>query len=121
MQKTLSGRVGIFFVAKGKLLLHTCSVDEGLPYGDFINYPKSHDEVWERRYQHRYHVDFDYFPRGRIVFNCVMNAYMIFYDTCVAEITHELSQRYAKLDVKCSHDEHYQCHECNSEYENIFR
>ena len=38
--------VGIFFVVKGNLLLHNCSLDKAEKYGDFLNYPKSHMEIW---------------------------------------------------------------------------
>ena len=61
--------VGIFFVVKGNLLLHNCSLDNAEKYGDFLNYPKSHMEIWDEYYYSKYKVDFDYYPRGRIIYN----------------------------------------------------
>ena len=76
---SLIGCVGIFFFADGNLLLHTCPFSDALPYGDFLNYPLSHDDVWIKRYQAQYKVDFDYWPRGRIIYNTKENAYTVFY------------------------------------------
>ena len=49
--------------------MHKCENGEAEKYGDFLNYPKSHMEIWDKYYYSKYHVDFDYFPRGRVVYN----------------------------------------------------
>ena len=79
---SLEGFVGLFFVTSDGLLLHTCTIENGEPYGDFVNYPESHDAVWQREYLRKYHVDYDFFPRGRIIFNRVTDVYKLFYDLC---------------------------------------
>lgn len=113
---SLDGQIGLFFVAKDKLLLHTCLLDEGEPYGDFINYPDSHDAVWQREYHRKYCVDFDYFPRGRMIYNRMTGVYLLYHDPCAAAEAEALRGRYP--DGKCvvAFDEHYQCHRCNSGY-----
>ena len=59
--------VGIFFVVDNMFLIHKCSLDEAEKYGDFLIYPKSHMEIWDKHYYYKYKVDFDYYPRGTIV------------------------------------------------------
>ena len=113
---SLEGFVGLFFVASDGLLLHTYPIENGERYGDFVNYPESHDAVWQREYLHKYHVDYDFFPRGRIIFNRVTNVYKLFYDSCADAETNELSMRYPEGRYELHLDEHYQCHKCNRPY-----
>lgn len=113
---SLIGRVGIFFFADGNLLLHTCPLADALPYGDFLNYPLSHDDVWIKHYQAQYKVDFDYWPRGRIIYNTKENAYTVFYDSCMAQQIPLLVQSCGDQKVVLKRDEHYQCHMCNPFY-----
>ena len=112
----LDGVIGLFFVVNGKLLLHTCHLDDGEPYGDFINYPESHDAIWQRKYAHSYGVDFDYFPRGRIIYNRIENVYLLYHDPCVASEAEYLHGRYLQGICIIELDEHYQCHKCNKHY-----
>lgn len=116
MDASLDGLVGIYFIANDALLLHTCSLEDGEAYGDFINYPDSHDTIWQRDYYRRYHFDFDYFPRGRIIYNKLKNRYMLFYDACVISEAETLRNRYPKGKCIVELDEHYQCHMCNNNY-----
>ena len=113
---SLDGWVGIFFAAKDELLLHTCPVEEGEPYGDFVNFPESHDTVWQREYARKYGVDFDYFPRGRIIYNKNADTYKLFYDSCARLEANDLLSRYQQGQCEVYLDEHYQCYKCNKEY-----
>lgn len=113
---SLIGRVGIFFLANGGLLLHTCPFVEALSYGDFLNYPFSHDDVWMKHYQAVYKVDFDYWPRGRIIYNTKTGVYTVFYDSCMAKQISPLVQSLGNQKVVLKKDEHYQCHQCNPHY-----
>ena len=116
---SLDGRVGLFFVVNGLLLLHTCTFEEAESNGDFLNYPDSHDNIWQNNYTHIYQVDFDYCPRGRIVYNRVKNHYLLYHDNCIADDAESLQRRYP--DGKCTLmlDEHYQCRKCNENYVDI--
>ena len=103
--------VGLFFVVRDKLLLHKVQLEDAEKYGDFLNYPESHFDIWEKNYEKLYHVDFDYFPRGRIVYNTKENTFYIYYDKCLEGKLDELIQ-----DFEGENDFHYQCHKCNKNY-----
>ena len=113
---SLNGFIGLFFVANGELLLHICALPNGEPYGDFINYPESHDTVWQREYYLKYRVDYDFFPRGRIIYNSMTGVYLLYHDSCAAAEAEALRGRYPERKCVVSLDEHYQCHKCNSDY-----
>ena len=113
---SLEARIGLFFVMNGKLLLHTCPLADGELYGDFINYLESHDAVWRRVYYRKYRVDFDYFPRGRIIFNRATKLYLLYHDPCIANEAEALRGRFPEGKCVIGLDEHYQCHKCNRGY-----
>ena len=113
---SLKGKVGLFFLADGKLLLHTCPLADAQPYSDFLNYPYSHDAIWRKHYQHTYHVDFDYWPRGRIIYCTATRTYSLFYDVCMVDAAKEMVKAFGDEKVQMMRDEHYQCHTCNDDY-----
>jgi len=115
-ERPLKGQVGLFFVVEGKLLLHACDLADGEKCGYFINYPESHNDVWEREYYPKYLVDFDYFPRGRIIFNRKTGLYLLYHDVCVTVEASGLRGRYPEEECDLVLDEHYQCHQCNRHY-----
>lgn len=115
----LQNRVGMFFCVKGKLLLYTCTFDEAVPYGDFLNYPLSHDAIWSKYHQKENCVDFDYWPRGRLIYNRTENRFLLYYDTCAELQARELMKMFDDANVSLERDEHYQCHGCNPAYANI--
>ena len=39
--------VNIFFKVNNEFLIHKCENDQADKYGDFLNYPKSHMEIWD--------------------------------------------------------------------------
>ncbi len=108
--------VGIFFVVNKQLLLHSCNLSEAEKYGYFLNYPKSHMEIWNKYYHQKYHVDFDYYPRGRIIYNTKEKIYYIYYDKCLENDIKNLDIIPTDHDVKLLKDFHYQCHKCNKNY-----
>jgi len=110
------GDVGIFFIVDKSLLLYTCTLSEAEKGGDFLNYPESHDDCWRRNYYNEYNVDYDYFPRGRIVFNLKSKLFIIYHDICVTNEIKNLYKNYAKARYELALDEHYQCHMCNLIY-----
>lgn len=103
-------------IVNGELLFHICNVVDGEPYVDFVNYPESHDGVWQREYYQKYRVDFDYFPRGRIIFNKAKGVYLIYHDPCIATEAEKLRGHYSDGKCEVGLDEHYQCHRCNKNY-----
>ncbi len=108
--------VGLFFVVNNKVLLHKCELSEAEKYGDFLNYPESHMQIWDKLYYKKYKVDFDYFPRGRIIYNIKDETYYIYYDKCIEENIKELNIIPQNENYKLLRDFHYQCHKCNKNY-----
>ena len=108
--------VGIFFVVNNQVLIHNCELSEAEKYGDFLNYPESHMEIWDKYYYKKYKVDFDYFPRGRIIYNLKEKTYYIYYDKCLENDIKNLNIIPENENVKLLKDFHYQCHKCNKNY-----
>ena len=117
----LMGDVGLFFYINGHFLVHGCDLQEAEKYGKFKIYQGSHFEVWDKCYVKTYHVDYDYYPRGRIVYDTEIEKYFVYRDACIPEeeickfIEDRVGENYVLLL-----DEHYQCHGCNQVYVNLF-
>ena len=107
--------VNIFFKVNNEFLIHKCENDQADKYGDFLNYPKSHMEIWDEFYYGKYNVDFDFFPRGRVVYNVKEKCYYIYHDKCITDLT-EILKNYENEEYKVCTDYHYQCHKCNLNY-----
>ena len=108
--------VCLFFYIHGQFVLHGCSLEEAEHYGDFLIYPESHFEVWEKNYAKKYGVDFDFFPRGRVAYRKIDQTYLLYYDRCIGENIHTLIDAHYENGVLLGYDEHYQCHKCNRNY-----
>lgn len=113
-------QVGLFFDIKGNLFFAGCSLAEAETYGDFLVFPKSHMEVWDtigsmgtvdgRK------VDFDYYPRGRIVYRKTDDVFILYYDACLENKLDGLIETYAGCNLRMELEEHYRCHNCNDFY-----
>jgi hypothetical protein len=112
---SLEGRVGLFFVAD-TLLLYVCALEQAETYGDFLIFPGSHAELWEREHQSSYGVDYDFYPRGRFAFNTKRGVYLLYHDRCIARAAKELRGRFPEGTCRLALDEHYQCAACNPRY-----
>lgn len=109
-------RVCLFFYVQGEFFIHGCSLEEAENYGDFLVYPDSHFEIWDKFYYEKYGVDFDFFPRGRIAYNKREKKFILYYDACIDEaIDKFVGANYEELPL-VEHDEHYQCYKCNKSY-----
>lgn len=107
--------VNLFFKVNNKFLIHKCENKDAEKYGDFLNYPKSHFEIWKKYYESKYYVDFDYFPRGRVVYNIKEDCYYIYHDKCIIDLS-EIIKEYSNTNYKICLDFHYQCKKCNKNY-----
>lgn len=114
--ESLDGQVGLFFTVGRQILIYACPLARAGRYGDFLNYPLSHDAVWEKTLRLRYNVDFDYYPRGRIVYNVPNDRYTIYHDRCCEKAARLIGGRYPYAKVAYALDEHYQCRSCNPLY-----
>lgn len=112
--------IGLFFYVEGKLLAHQVAPAQVEIYGDFLTSSISHDTVWHQGVGINLPVDFDYFPRGRVVYNRKERKYIVYIDRCLnmPERIAEILKAFGLTD--CQHtiafDEHYQCHRCNKDY-----
>ena len=103
--------VGIFFVVNDKILLHRCPLDEARKNGDLLVYPYSHKETWNKFYINKlYDVDFDFFPRGRIIYKPNDNTFTIYYDKCLEGKLTELTQELSGENLLYNIDENYISH-----------
>ena len=116
--KPKSSQIGpaLFFCVNGELLFHGCSLDEAESYGIFLNCPHSHYDIWNIYYESKYDVEFDYFPRGRVVYRGSDDTYLIYYDKCMEPYIDSVTIKYAGKKIELGYDEHYQCHICNNNY-----
>lgn len=121
-------QVGLFFYITdkhidGKFAFYGCRLIKAESYGDFFVYPKGHDEIWNKVVKYlnfnqniKQDVDYDYYPRGRVVYRKSDDTFVIYYDKCLEKEIHRLTDVYKGQKVLLSLDEHYCCHECNPMY-----
>lgn len=75
-------KVGAFFIVNGDILSNEVDVRDGESYGDFVNY-SSHWDLWraaQRYYPVLRKIEYDTFPRGRVVYNSKIKKYIIYID-----------------------------------------
>lgn len=115
--------VGLFFYVNDNFAVASCKLYEAEDYGDFLVFPKSHYDVWNgyrylkfRNLKTRDEVDFDYYPRGRVVYRKSDDTFIIYYDKCVADKIRRITNAYEGHRYILELDEHYCCHECNPDY-----
>ena len=116
--KTENPQIGpaLFFCVDGELLFHGCSMEEAEEYGIFLNYPHSHYDIWNDNYEQKYNVDFDYYPRGRIIYRKTDDTFLIYYDKCMEAYLGKIAEKFKNKRYELNLDEHSQCHICNKEY-----
>lgn len=76
-------KVGAFFIVNGDILSNEIDVRDGESYGDFVNY-SSHWDLWraaQRQYPDLKSIEYDTFPRGRVVYNKATHKYIIYLDS----------------------------------------
>lgn len=83
-------------------------------YGDYLQIDKDHFNVWNRysRYTDTPNVEYDYYPRGRVLFNTALHKFVVVTDPKIAEdprIREELLDWYhLPATTMFRTDEHYQ-------------
>ena len=76
------GKVGAFYFLGDHILSNAADVRDAEEYGGFVNY-SSHWDLWSaflRKYPDYKYLDYDYFPRGRIVFDKNIHKYILYID-----------------------------------------
>ena len=117
-------KVGIYFKMPEGFLIDAVQVDAGEAYGEAIGYSGHYDfheylrpsDSLERRFKA---LDYDYYPRGRVVFFPVRNAVTLYVDPCLT--TDDINQVKTLFslegqEIEIMDDEHYRCAKCNKHY-----
>lgn len=115
--------VGLFFIIDGEIYADAYELEEVEPVNGLLDGYGSHYEYWEALtpfYAEFQGHDYDYYPRGRVIFNANSQRYKIILDTCIQDPSHirKIADTFNLREQAYSieSDEHYQCHSCNSEY-----
>ena len=117
-------KVGPFFWIQGKLIAYPDSIEDGLELcpgkvdgkaGHYTEYQKL-----PQRFEH----DYDYWPRGRVVFDKTKNRAIVYLDRCIKsdeDVHKAIVQAYALDPQRTSWrlEGHYQCHCCNKGYSDL--
>ena len=98
------------------------ALSDGVYFGDFGQLNYDHFDRWET-WKNEYRlpdVEYDYYPRGRVMFNAKIHKYVVICDPCIAndvDLRKSLCYEYG-LDprkVVWDTDEHYECNKCRVE------
>ena len=117
-------KVGIFFKIENEFLSDSVPVADGEPYGDAIqhggHYEFHETLVPKTSLEHRFKShDYDYYPRGRVVFFPAGNTFRLYADHCLtSDDLRQLVALFELSEVKTetAKDEHYRCARCNRGY-----
>ena len=125
----MTGSVGIFWGipepdGSWSILIDATSLAEAEPYGDFLTHPRGHYEVWTQWQKTRTAPDvngfilqtiadheYEFFPRGRIVYNTGTGGFILYadrrlqQDATIARIASEFELAAGTYTVRS--DEHY--------------
>jgi len=117
-------KVGIFFKVSNEFLLDAVPVEAAEPYGEALQFGGHYDYhellrpalQLERSFKAH---DYDYFPRGRVVFFPKRNTFALYTDPCLTP--DDISRLIKLFDIEgqateVAGDEHYRCAKCNKSY-----
>lgn len=81
--------VGIFFMVGSELITDLVPMHQGEPYADAIQYGGHYDfherMVPAKPYEFVFKAhEYDYYPRGRVVFFPIQNSYVLYRDPCLS-------------------------------------
>ena len=121
--------VGIIYFINGELYIDGTPVREAEHYGEFLIHSKDHYTYWEEELSSSrspIHLlaknkDYDYYPRGRVVYNTVGDRIFVYLDRCIINDEESVKKilsmmHLPKTKSEISGDEHYQCAKCNRNY-----
>ena len=113
-------QVGIFYVIKSDLYSDTTPTREAEDFGDFKTHPIDHYKYWNLldRVIIKSDEEYDFYPRGRVVYNKVEDHYFLYIDKCLIKnkkIVNRIVREFHLPTDKYSleDDYHYVCHTCS--------
>ena len=113
-------RIGIFFVVDGVLISDSLSVEQCPQYEDYANHG-AHYDYWSElepttitESAFKSHA-YDYYPRGRVVFDVKHQQAKLYVDHCIdaAKLVAISAAFELPNNARISYEEHYQCYHCN--------
>jgi hypothetical protein len=119
--------VGIFFRVGEAWIVDAVAVRDGDPYGDAVQHGGHHD-YWEAllprtRAERRFKAhDYDYYPRGRVVYYPTAQTYRVYVDNCLTaaerrEVLAAFGLAAESVEVEGNDDgTHYVCARCSPGY-----
>lgn len=112
-------RLGIFWLVDGTLLIDSAPLSECEHYGDHLNYPGSHIEVWERwKHVGNFAAESEYekFARGRVMCETKANKFTLLADCCILKRKDLIAKIKKQLclpkETLLGTDPHYRCFDC---------
>lgn len=124
MANKLYTKVGIFWRVDSIIVSDTVSLKQGESYGGAVQHGGHYDfhESLEPANPHEYRLkahDYDYYPRGRVVFFTIKNCFALYADPCLSvEDIQKVTSLFGleKQTVEIRGDDHYRCASCNAAY-----
>lgn len=117
-------QVGIFFIVQNSIIVDKLSIYEAprnelfIEFGEHYNFWLSFRPITKLEVLFKSHA-YDFFPRGRVVYDIKSNQTSLFIDRCVrANTLSDITKQFelAGNQIKVRYDEHYQCHSCNRKF-----
>lgn len=107
-------KVGAFYFIGNKIISNDTDLRNGEEYGGFVNY-SSHWDLWSaflKEYPEYKSLDYDYFPRGRVIFDKKKWKYILYLDDKLKSPKYldKIERQYnlRKGSYEIGKDEHYQ-------------
>lgn len=75
------GRVGIFWIYKGRVLADSVPAAKGEEYGEFVNGLSDHCNYWvtfQKQLPELRRYEYEQVPRGRVVYNTVADTFTVY-------------------------------------------
>ena len=116
--------VGPFFWIQGRLIAYPVELEDGVDSGVGIIDGRSGHRTEYAKLPQRFEHDYDFWPRGRVVFDTKKNRSIVYLDRCIKNdeaVRGEIVKAYGLNPTKTSWrlEFHYQCHRCNPNYTDI--
>ena len=112
-------RLGIFWLVDGKLLIDSAPLSECEEYGDHLNYPGSHIDVWERWKRigsAPEESEYEEYPRGRVMCDKNAKEFTLLADRCILKRKDLIAEIKKQLclpkQTSLGTDPHYRCFQC---------
>lgn len=120
------GRVATFFYINDTIEDDSTEAVVADDYGEYKTQTTAHIDLYDELVKYNRNLadyDYDYFPRGRVVYNKEKDEFVVYIDKCLdkSDIKNEIISAFKlpRSNTRFDFDEHYQCHNCNSEYVDI--